>query len=179
MCMHEKEIPWNFKLELITFGIQIRLENPSYPSTRLSVRVPSLGFHFSPARYHRLMRVAKIFQEEGSENSDLLRPWNQSDFEGWLSLLIRKVFLSPTSWFCLMDMRGPLIIYACMHTYIERELVFFSFVTGHGKQGSCMAAAIYLLSWSFSVCTRKPGLKILQALSQVRTPFMSIYAIIS
>ncbi|KAJ7011238.1 hypothetical protein NC653_001613 [Populus alba x Populus x berolinensis] len=69
---------------------QIRLENPSYPSTRLSVRVPSLGFHFSPARYHRLMRVAKIFQEEGSENSDLLRPWNQSDFEGWLSLLIRK-----------------------------------------------------------------------------------------
>jgi hypothetical protein len=42
-----------------------------------------------------------------------------------------------------------------------------------------MAAAIYLLSWSFSVCTRKPGLKILQALSQVRTPFMSIYAIIS
>lgn len=74
---------------ILTFQ-QIRLENPSYPSTRLSVRVPSLGFHFSPARYHRLMRVAKIFQEEGSENSDLLRPWNQSDFEGWLSLLIRK-----------------------------------------------------------------------------------------
>uniref|UniRef100_A0A6N2K527 PH domain-containing protein n=1 Tax=Salix viminalis TaxID=40686 RepID=A0A6N2K527_SALVM len=68
---------------------QIRLENPSYPSTRLSVRVPSLGFHFSPARYHRLMRVAKIFQKEGTENSDL-RPWNQTDFEGWLSLLIRK-----------------------------------------------------------------------------------------
>jgi hypothetical protein len=80
------------------------------------------------------MRVAKIFQEEGSENSDLLRPWNQSDFEGWLSLLIRKVFLSPTSWFYLMDMRGLLsCMHACMHTYIERELVFFSFVTGHGK----------------------------------------------
>lgn len=124
MCMHEKEIPWNFKLELITFGIKIRLENPSYPSTRLSVRVPSLGFHFSPARYHRLMRVAKIFQEEGSENSDLLRPWNQSDFEGWLSLLIRKVFLSPTSWFCLIYMRGLL---SYMHAYIHRERVSFLF----------------------------------------------------
>ncbi|KAJ4846821.1 hypothetical protein Tsubulata_004613 [Turnera subulata] len=68
---------------------QIRLPNPSYPSTRLSVRLPSLGFHFSPARYHRLMQVLKIFQEE-SDNPELLRPWDQADFEGWLYLLIRK-----------------------------------------------------------------------------------------
>lgn len=69
---------------------QIRLENPSYPSTRLAVRMPSLGFHFSPARYHRLMQVAKIFEEEDGKKSDLLRPWNQADFEGWLSHLIWK-----------------------------------------------------------------------------------------
>ncbi|XP_037495569.1 uncharacterized protein LOC105636609 isoform X2 [Jatropha curcas] len=69
---------------------QIRLENPSYPSTRLSVRLPSLGFHFSPARYHRLMQVAKIFQDKDVENSNLVCPWNQADFEGWLHLLIRK-----------------------------------------------------------------------------------------
>ncbi|KAK9266873.1 hypothetical protein L1049_027132 [Liquidambar formosana] len=69
---------------------QIRLENPSYPSMRLAVRLPSLGFHFSPARYHRLMQVVKIFQKVDSENSDFLHPWNQADFEGWLSLLIWK-----------------------------------------------------------------------------------------
>ncbi|KAM7253783.1 hypothetical protein ACFE04_031465 [Oxalis oulophora] len=69
---------------------QIRLENPSYPSTRLAVRLPSLGFHFSPARYHRLMQVVKIFQTDSNESSDLLHPWNQADFEGWLSLLTWK-----------------------------------------------------------------------------------------
>ncbi|KAL6985853.1 hypothetical protein U1Q18_019226 [Sarracenia purpurea var. burkii] len=66
---------------------QIRLENPFHPSTRLAVRLPSLGFHFSPARYHRLMQVAKLFQQEDSENADLIRPWNQADCEGWLSVL--------------------------------------------------------------------------------------------
>ncbi|XP_008465914.2 uncharacterized protein LOC103503494 isoform X1 [Cucumis melo] len=68
---------------------QIRLENPSYPSTRLAVRLPSLGFHFSPARYHRLLKILKIFQEDNT-NSDVPQPWNQADFEGWLSVLIRK-----------------------------------------------------------------------------------------
>ncbi|KAI3918587.1 hypothetical protein MKX01_041907, partial [Papaver californicum] len=69
---------------------QIRTENISYPSTRLAVRLPSLGFHFSPARYHRLMEIVKIFQSEDSENSDNLRPWIQADFEGWLSVLAWK-----------------------------------------------------------------------------------------
>ncbi|TQD75366.1 hypothetical protein C1H46_039097 [Malus baccata] len=70
---------------------QIRLENPSYPSTRVAVRLPSLRFHFSPARYHRLMQIVKMFEQEDSEDSALLCPWNEADFEGWLSLLARKV----------------------------------------------------------------------------------------
>ncbi|KAJ0048722.1 hypothetical protein Pint_15724 [Pistacia integerrima] len=69
---------------------QIRLENPSYPSTRLALRLPSLQIHFSPARYHRLMQIVKIFQEEDSEKLDLVRPWEHADFEGWLSLLTWK-----------------------------------------------------------------------------------------
>ncbi|KAK8614167.1 hypothetical protein V6N13_122539 [Hibiscus sabdariffa] len=68
---------------------QIRIENPSYPSTRLAVQLPSLGFHFSPARYHRLMQVIKIFQED-NDRPDVFRPWNQADFEGWLFVLSRK-----------------------------------------------------------------------------------------
>ncbi|CAH8391411.1 unnamed protein product [Eruca vesicaria subsp. sativa] len=69
---------------------QIRRPNPSYPSTRLAVRLPSLGFHFSPARYHRLMQVAQIFQTKDDEGSHIIRPWEEADFEGWLSLLSWK-----------------------------------------------------------------------------------------
>ncbi|VVA93348.1 unnamed protein product [Arabis nemorensis] len=69
---------------------QIRQPNPSYPSTRIAVRLPSLGFHFSPARYHRLMQVAQIFQTKEDESSHILRPWEEADFEGWLSILSWK-----------------------------------------------------------------------------------------
>jgi vacuolar protein sorting-associated protein 13A/C len=69
---------------------QIRRPNPAYPSTRLAVRLPSLGFHFSPARYHRLMQVAQIFQTKDDESSQILRPWEEADFEGWLSILSWK-----------------------------------------------------------------------------------------
>ncbi|KAL8101699.1 hypothetical protein AgCh_033550 [Apium graveolens] len=78
------------KCRLIVNLQQIRLENPSYPSTRIAVRLPSLGFHFSPARYHRLMQVVKIFQSEDSDAVDTQRPWDQADFEGWLSVLSWK-----------------------------------------------------------------------------------------
>ncbi|VFQ66400.1 unnamed protein product [Cuscuta campestris] len=69
---------------------QIRLQNPGFPSTRISVRLPFLGFHFSPARYHRLMQVAKIFERREINVLDVYNPWSQADFEGWLSLLSRK-----------------------------------------------------------------------------------------
>ncbi|GAB2263603.1 hypothetical protein Droror1_Dr00025737 [Drosera rotundifolia] len=68
---------------------QIRLENPLYPSTRLAIQLPFLGFHFSPARYHRLMEVAKIFLDV-SRNLESLQPWDQADFEGWVSVLTWK-----------------------------------------------------------------------------------------
>lgn len=71
---------------------QIRAENPLFPSTRLSMRLPSLSFHFSPARYHRLMQVVKIFQREDKDNIDVMHPWDQADFEGWLSVLTWKVW---------------------------------------------------------------------------------------
>lgn len=58
------------------------------------MRLPSLGFHFSPARYHRLMQVVKIFQAEDGDTADIQRPWDQADFEGWLSILSWKVTCS-------------------------------------------------------------------------------------
>ncbi|MED6185793.1 hypothetical protein PIB30_060531 [Stylosanthes scabra] len=90
---------------------QIRLETPYYPSTRVAVRLPSLAFHFSPARYHRLMQVIKIFEGEDDDSSEFLRPWNQADLEGWLSLLTWKgVGIREAVWqrryFCLV---GPFL----------------------------------------------------------------------
>ncbi|XP_017974971.1 PREDICTED: uncharacterized protein LOC18603726 [Theobroma cacao] len=39
---------------------QIKVPHPSYPSTRVSVQVPNLGIHFSPARYCRLMELMDV-----------------------------------------------------------------------------------------------------------------------
>lgn len=37
------------------------------------------------------MQVAQIFQTKDDEGSHILRPWEEADFEGWLSLLSWKV----------------------------------------------------------------------------------------
>lgn len=77
--------------DAFNLDFQIRSPVASFPSTRLSVRLPSMGFHFSPARYHRLMQIAKIFQGEDGNRSDVVQPWDQSDLEGWLYHLTWKV----------------------------------------------------------------------------------------
>lgn len=75
---------------ILTF--QIRSQVASLPSTRLAMRLPSIGFHFSPSRYHRLMQVAKIFQGEDADHSALVRPWDEADYVGWHYHLARKVY---------------------------------------------------------------------------------------
>lgn len=40
------------------------------------------------------MQVVKIFQSEDSDTADTQRPWDQADFEGWLSILSWKVTCS-------------------------------------------------------------------------------------
>ncbi|CAA0838075.1 pleckstrin homology (PH) domain-containing protein [Striga hermonthica] len=62
----------------------------SFPSTRLAMRLPSIGIHFSPSCYHRLMQVVKIFQGDDADHPDLVRPWDEADFSGWLYQLARK-----------------------------------------------------------------------------------------
>lgn len=73
--------------------VQICVPHPQYPSTRVAVRLPSLGFQFSPARYHRLMQVMKVFQNSSSDDgeSSSVHPWEPSDFEGQVSVLAWKV----------------------------------------------------------------------------------------
>jgi vacuolar protein sorting-associated protein 13A/C len=69
---------------------QICVPHPQYPTTRVALWLPSLGFHFSPARYHRLMEVLKVFQNSESDDDNGVRPWEPSDFEGKASVLAWK-----------------------------------------------------------------------------------------
>ncbi|KAL2233062.1 UNVERIFIED_CONTAM: hypothetical protein Sindi_1486200, partial [Sesamum indicum] len=69
---------------------QIRSPVASFPSTRVAMRLPSIGLHFSPSRYHRLMQVAKIFQGEDADHPDHVCPWDEADFAGWLYHLTWK-----------------------------------------------------------------------------------------
>ncbi|KAH7316123.1 hypothetical protein KP509_21G079300 [Ceratopteris richardii] len=66
---------------------QICIPHPAYPSTRAAVHLPSLGFHFSPARYHRLMQVINTFQSHRPKEENAFRPWDPADFEGEVSVL--------------------------------------------------------------------------------------------
>lgn len=85
--------PLTFTSSLVNIILTFQIRSPvaSFPSTRLALRLPSLGFHFSPSRYHRLMQIAKIFQGKDAEIPDLARPWDQADLGGWLYHLTWKV----------------------------------------------------------------------------------------
>ncbi|KAK1307197.1 hypothetical protein QJS10_CPA10g01575 [Acorus calamus] len=75
---------------------QIKIPHPSYPSTRISVQVPNLGMHFSPARYGRLMDLLNILygsKENSDQNSDGylqtgLVPWYPADLASDARILV-------------------------------------------------------------------------------------------
>lgn len=68
---------------------QMIVAHPSYPATKVAVRLPQMGFHFSPARYGRLMKilgaisVAKVLESE-EDDSQGSPPWLPGDFSGAL-----------------------------------------------------------------------------------------------
>lgn len=82
--------------------IKIKLPHPSYPSTRVSIQVPNLGVHFSPARYQRLMELVNIFygtmETCGQPSVDNLRaelaPWNPADLAIDAKILVWGVCLN-------------------------------------------------------------------------------------
>ena len=87
--------------------MQIRVQHPNQPSTRLAIKVPRLGIHFSPARYHRLMSVLSAIGgadnvSGGSSETGVAVPWQRSDFLGDARILVwgvsSAVLLSLTGW---------------------------------------------------------------------------------
>ncbi|GBG70050.1 hypothetical protein CBR_g4878 [Chara braunii] len=74
----------------VTFQ-QIRVAHPSVPSTRIAARLPSLGFHFSPARYHRLMQIMAVLgsddKPKGPSAALGALPWLPPSFSGYVQVL--------------------------------------------------------------------------------------------
>ncbi|CAI9779714.1 unnamed protein product [Fraxinus pennsylvanica] len=77
---------------------QIKVPHPNHPSTRVYVQVPSLGIHFSPARYCRLMELLNILygampnaeQPAVGNMQTELAPWNPPDLATEARILIWK-----------------------------------------------------------------------------------------
>ncbi|CAL1397515.1 unnamed protein product [Linum trigynum] len=76
---------------------QIKVPHPRYPSTRISVQVPNLSIHFSPARYHRLMELLNIVSNtvESCEQSTVnnvqqISAWNSADIATDARILVWK-----------------------------------------------------------------------------------------
>ncbi|XP_073302377.1 uncharacterized protein [Primulina huaijiensis] len=77
---------------------QIKVPHPSHPSTRISVQMPRLGIHFSPARYFRLNDLLNQFhgampnaEMHGLENFQTgLVPWNPPDLATEARILVWK-----------------------------------------------------------------------------------------
>lgn len=80
---------------------QIKVPHPSYPSTCVSVQVPNLGIHFSPARYRRLMELLNILYGPkgimGQPRIDSfeaeLAPWTPIDLANDARILVWRVCL--------------------------------------------------------------------------------------
>ncbi|XP_021714350.1 uncharacterized protein LOC110682332 isoform X2 [Chenopodium quinoa] len=77
---------------------QIKVPHPNFPSTRISVQVPNLGIHISPARYSRLMELLNIFyttlQSSGQPVDEIsqpeLAPWKAPDMAAEVRILVWK-----------------------------------------------------------------------------------------
>ncbi|KAJ8645273.1 hypothetical protein MRB53_007021 [Persea americana] len=62
---------------------QIKIPHPKYPSTRISVQVPSLAVHLSPERYRRVMDLLAILNN-AQESSDLgSNKFSQTGVPSW------------------------------------------------------------------------------------------------
>ncbi|KAI7993232.1 putative vacuolar protein sorting-associated protein 13A [Camellia lanceoleosa] len=95
---------------------QIKVPHPSYPSTRVSVQVPSLGIHFSPARYCRLMELFNILygttQSSGQPELENFQadfvPWNSPDLATEARILVwRGIGYSVAAWHpCFIVLTG-------------------------------------------------------------------------
>ncbi|CAI9119065.1 OLC1v1020728C1 [Oldenlandia corymbosa var. corymbosa] len=77
---------------------QIKAPHPSHPSTRVSIQMPTLGLHFSPSRYCKLMELSNLLNGTMQTSEQLavgnsrstLAPWNPPDLATEARILVWK-----------------------------------------------------------------------------------------
>ncbi|CAN8243432.1 unnamed protein product, partial [Cochlearia groenlandica] len=77
---------------------QIKVPHPSYPSTRISIQVPTIGVHFSPTRYMRITQLSSILygamktysQAPVDQIPDGTQPWSPADLVSHARILVWK-----------------------------------------------------------------------------------------
>ncbi|GAB2216278.1 hypothetical protein Droror1_Dr00024048 [Drosera rotundifolia] len=77
---------------------QIKVPHPSYPWMRISVQVPNLGIHVSPARYSRVVELLNFLystmQSTGApldeDDQSKLTPWSSADMDIEARVLVWK-----------------------------------------------------------------------------------------
>ncbi|KAL2613699.1 hypothetical protein R1flu_025391 [Riccia fluitans] len=74
---------------------QIQVQHPSFPSTRLQIKVPHLGLHFSPGRYRRMLLLLRAIEgtdqvSEGAEGPTAVAftASHSADFSGEACILL-------------------------------------------------------------------------------------------
>lgn len=94
-------IRWGYRAW--NFFLKIKIAHPRYPSTRVSMQVPRLDIHFSPARYCRLIDLLDMFNGSWGSN-DLITdgrsdsssvPWYPADLLTNARVLVWRVWDFP------------------------------------------------------------------------------------
>ncbi|XP_059643008.1 uncharacterized protein LOC132284858 [Cornus florida] len=139
---------------------QIKVPHPSYPSTRVSVQVPSLSIHMSPARYCRLMELLNIFygtmensgQPVVEKSQPEFAPWNPPDLATEARILVwRGIGYSVAAWQpCFLVLSG-LCLYV-LESEMSQSYQRFSSMAGKqayevpptnvGGSSSCIAVSV-------------------------------------
>ena len=140
--------------------LKIKVPHPSHPSTRVSVQVPTLGIHFSPARYCRLMDLVNIIcgtkqndtqpvaQPVVESSQQIFVPWNPPDLANEARVVVWKVYalyslsLLP-KWACWIFSLFFLFLF---------NLYIYIFHSGNWLYCCCMAALFSCLIWIISLC---------------------------
>ncbi|CAM6102066.1 unnamed protein product [Calypogeia fissa] len=74
---------------------QIRVQHPSFPATRVQIKVPHLGVHFSPGRYRRFLLLLEAL--EGDQpldgvdmpvSAETVAAWHPADYAGDARILL-------------------------------------------------------------------------------------------
>ncbi|KAL7618287.1 hypothetical protein Lser_V15G01600 [Lactuca serriola] len=85
---------------------KIKVPHPCHPSTRVSVRVPTLGIRLSPSRVSRIMELLKVLSGTIESGTKLVEeyqaehtPWSSSDLANDVQILVwRGIGYSVASW---------------------------------------------------------------------------------